>query len=488
SNSNNTPLTRLENKLVELNIPCFVSSDSENRLNEDVIKRKIVFSTFHQSKGRERPIVFVYSFDESWYTYYGKGVDRDICPNILYVATTRATQKLVIIQSQAAKPLPFLYSSINDMREKAYISVLDHIDGYSKERKNTELSPCSVTELSQCSVTDLTLYIKEDALSILRNLIDPLFSNFSKKESVIQVPSFIKTEYGLVEAVSDLNGIAIPTMWQQTYQGGNDVKRHILTENTHKIILKEFKKLPEKIVTPEEHIRLANIFQAHDTHYIARLAQIKEYKWLDQDMVDQCHHILNRHLQHGPFEFEYPLHIEVPEEKILDKTHKNPQLPYYKTDRFTIQISGRVDVLSDTEIWELKCVDSFSIEHFLQVVIYGWIWKSFMEKAHGSRKFYLLNMRTNEGYELNMTSHLLEEVVRILIVNKYHSAGIRPLSEWIAQCESYVPLKKDIPISTFLVEKCHTSSKRVSGPKKLKEESKCVQTTITKWLGTPLSS
>ena len=491
SKNDKAPLTKLENKLVELNIPCFVSSDSENRLNEDVIKGKIVFSTFHQSKGRERAIVFVCSFDEAWYDYFGKGVDRDICPNVLYVAATRATQKLIVIHSQREKTLPFLNSSIHDMRDKKYIEVMGYMNSpYTSENfKNKD----DIQEVSPCSVTDLTAYIKEDALSTLRNLIDFLFSDFSKKESMIHIPSFVKTEYGLVEAVSDLNGIAIPTMWQQVYHKGNDVKRRILTESPHPLILKEFNLLPDKIVTPEEHLRLSSIFQAHDSKYIARLAQIKEYNWLCQETVDRCHRILNRHLVYGPFKFEYPLTIEVmddeeKEEKDKDKQTKYPWLPHYKTDRFDVPINGRVDVISDTEIWELKCVDALTIEHFLQVAIYGWIWKSFMERSYGPRKCYILNMRTNEGYELDMTSHLLEEVVHILIMNKYHSMGLQPLSEWIAQCDSYIPVKKDISISSFLIEKPRTSSKYVPMSIKLKEESKCIQTTITKWLGTPLKT
>jgi hypothetical protein len=204
-------------------------------------------------------------------------------------------------------------------------------------------------------------------------------------------------------------------------------------------------------------------------------------------MVDQCHVILNRHLQHGPFQFEYPLHIEATEKKILDGNSKTP-LPCYTTDRFIIPISGRVDVISDTQIWELKCVDALTIEHFLQVIIYGWIWKSFMENTHGPRKIYILNMRTDEGYELNMSSHLLEEVVSILIMNKYHSTGLKPLSEWITQCNSYIPVKRDMLISSFLSDTSSEISNTLSKSIKLKREPKSIQTSITQWLGTPLSS
>lgn len=472
TSANSNPLTKLENALVEAGIPCFVSSDAQNKLNEEVLKGKVVFSTFHQSKGRERPIVFVYGFDEAWYTYYGKGKDTTICPNELYVATTRASREMILVhchsERQPSKPLPFLRSSVHEMRECNYIDVM----GYMAFRK--EDSACNgPQEVSPCSVTELTKYIKEDALSTLRNMMDLLFKPYSAKKSMVSIPSFVKTEYGLVEPVSDLNGIAIQLMWQQTHQNTSDIKRHILHDNSpQRIIRKALDDLPSEIHTPAEYLYLANLSCAHDTQYIARLAQIKEYTWLTQEMVEDCHEVIDRHLLHKPYQFEYTLSCDVDEKDT--GSYKYPG-PYYETDRFRIPITGRVDVINDSEIWELKCVDMLTIEHYLQVIIYGWIWKTFMQETHGSRRMYLLNMRSNEGYELDTSSYLIDEVMRILIHNKYHNTGQRPLSVWIEQCESYTPVK-----ATSTVPHLH--------PKKLKTGSTSIQTTLTKWLGTSLTT
>ena len=43
----------------------------EEKISEYDFKGKIVFSTFHQVKGLEREVVFVFSFDESYYKFYG---------------------------------------------------------------------------------------------------------------------------------------------------------------------------------------------------------------------------------------------------------------------------------------------------------------------------------------------------------------------------------------------------------------------------------
>lgn len=46
-----------------------------------------------QSKGRERRLVVVNSFDASYLKYHARSARKDICPNALYVgAATRATR------------------------------------------------------------------------------------------------------------------------------------------------------------------------------------------------------------------------------------------------------------------------------------------------------------------------------------------------------------------------------------------------------------
>lgn len=49
-----TPLTRLENYLVSLNINIYIPSSDDEKISEDITKNKLVFSSFHQSKGLER--------------------------------------------------------------------------------------------------------------------------------------------------------------------------------------------------------------------------------------------------------------------------------------------------------------------------------------------------------------------------------------------------------------------------------------------------
>ena len=114
--SNNTnPAKRLENLLVQKNIPLHFSGNDESELNEDIIKDKLIFSTFHQAKGREKKVVFLFSFDSSYFTFHAKEKDPLECPSELYVACTRASEILVILEDENSEPLPFLKCTHKEM-------------------------------------------------------------------------------------------------------------------------------------------------------------------------------------------------------------------------------------------------------------------------------------------------------------------------------------------------------------------------------------
>ena len=103
----------LENRLKrhKPGLPIFVPTCDDTKLDSDVLKGKLVFSSFHQSKGLERKVVFVFNFDDSYFKYYKKDADLTVCPNELYVATTRASEHLILIHNKSNDYLPFLTAS-----------------------------------------------------------------------------------------------------------------------------------------------------------------------------------------------------------------------------------------------------------------------------------------------------------------------------------------------------------------------------------------
>ena len=93
----NDSIRKLENKLTEKKIPCHVPMFEHGKMDDRVVEGKLVFSTFHTAKGRQRKYVFVVGFDNSYMTWFARNLPKDVCPNTLYVAVTRATQGLYLL-------------------------------------------------------------------------------------------------------------------------------------------------------------------------------------------------------------------------------------------------------------------------------------------------------------------------------------------------------------------------------------------------------
>lgn len=76
----------------------YPDNDTEESANEKLLKHKILFSSFHQAKGIEREAIVLVGFDDGLSNMSNDFVSP-ICPNILYVATTRAKKKMVIFHN-----------------------------------------------------------------------------------------------------------------------------------------------------------------------------------------------------------------------------------------------------------------------------------------------------------------------------------------------------------------------------------------------------
>jgi len=91
---NNQCLVRLSNKLSSIGVPLSVSIFDDAPLTEEVIRGKLVVSTYHQFKGSERDLVIVVGADDSWFKYFGAETSHNRCPNPVFVALTRARKQV----------------------------------------------------------------------------------------------------------------------------------------------------------------------------------------------------------------------------------------------------------------------------------------------------------------------------------------------------------------------------------------------------------
>ena len=130
------PVRKLENliKMKLIDIPVYVPSSDDEKIDSDILKNKLVFSTFHQAKGLERKIVIVYNFDESYFKFFKKDSNPLVCPNEYYVATTRASEHLILIHHYNNDYFEFI--NINNL--KIYCDIHYHKLIVKKKRKNTK--------------------------------------------------------------------------------------------------------------------------------------------------------------------------------------------------------------------------------------------------------------------------------------------------------------------------------------------------------------
>jgi hypothetical protein len=330
------------------------------------------------------------------------------------VAVTRASERLILVEGldygSDVRPLPFLKYINTDYEtfcNKSYLA----INGKPPKDFNPGFVNVEDQEEMRTNPTDLIKFINDDILRSLVFMKEAIFKKKSPPTKQLDIPYKIKNNMGLTENVSDLNGLAIPMIWETKLKGTSAIHKFIASQsNLSDIIEENIQQVPTTVTKPEDFLRLVNIYQAIVSGYHFKLAQIGDYNWLSQDLIDLCHSSMNTYLDNSV----------VFEKEIA-------QAKYTKLPQGTVYISGRIDAFDFHNIYEFKCVSEFTIEHFLQLVIYAWLWKQPQEsnnnqsyfEIHGYRKFLLVNLQTDEIYELDSNSNYINDIVDLLIENKY---------------------------------------------------------------------
>ena len=171
----NSSIRKIENALSEADIPCHVPMFEDGKIDEKVMEGKVVFSTFHCVKGRQRPYVFVVGFDQSYMTYYGRNLDTSSCPNTLYVGATRATHKMFLLESDQNahdRPLTFLKMGHAELRSQPYIEFKGTPRTVFYERVK-EIDEGKIRH--QTTPTDLIKFIPEEILEELIPILNKIF-------------------------------------------------------------------------------------------------------------------------------------------------------------------------------------------------------------------------------------------------------------------------------------------------------------------------
>lgn len=449
SNSN---IRQLENALVERNIPCHVPMMEQDKIDERVIDKKVVFSTFHSIKGRQRKYVFVFGFDQSYLQLYARTLPTDICPNTLYVACTRAMEGLYLLERSeynTDRPLDFLKMGHHELAKQDYIKF-----PFQPRNQFYEPSPDDrrrIAELEhrhKITPTDLIKFIPESVIEDLSPILDRIFVCITKNTFDIDIPTIIETQQGYFEEVSDLNGIAIPCMYYDILEAHwktESPKNSLLTiiqhsvenmrPNEHIFLKQIVKELPEEMTTIHDYLYAANVSLSVQETLYSKLKQIskEEHNWLSESVLELCKQRLEKTV--GQECRDSCPRIE--EDIILQSDEKQHQtidafLANHFEKHIKFRFTARTDLITSSTIWELKCTSQLSLDHKLQTLIYAWLWR--IQYPDDTRSVKLFNIRTGEIFRLDVEMEELNTIMVLLLKGKFQETAQKTDEEFIQRC------------------------------------------------------
>ena len=357
--TDNSPVRQLENKIKrELShIQVYVPTSDSDKLDNEILEGKLVFSTFHQTKGLERKVIIIFNFDNSYFEYYKKGKNPFVCPNELYVATTRGLEHLSLLHHYTNDYLPFICK--DKIQLYCYVEYNEVLCLYKNNNsKNFDTSP-----------TDLIKHIPQNILDECFNFLE-IKSILPKKEK-INIPLKTNQDDGC-EGVSEITGVAIPSFYELKIKGKigilDDLLRYkfeeqVLENNTGCLIKLTTNKKNDKMyklnninldnLSSEEILYIANCWNTHKSGFLFKIYQIQEYNWLTKENLLKC---INR--------MEKTLHISVNALFEKEYTIENEK------ELLNRKLNGFVDCVDNNNLYEFKCVQTLDKDHFLQLALY----------------------------------------------------------------------------------------------------------------------
>lgn len=348
------PIVQLANKLSEDGLASLIRTENDGSVSLECLKDKIVFSSFHQAKGRERKVVFLLGFDISYFEFYNKSDPRDVCNNPLYVALTRAKELLYIINYRDKEHFKFVDTDklvdycdiIGEKTSNKYAqdniypkSIVDYLRNIPSNRQ-----AYIVDESGLIDITEVPMKYKK-----INSLPCETIQKFNKKkytESVADIngtTSTILCEYIIngKTKITDLS--AVKSMFYSFY----DRECAIGSRQRKKYNIHGADKLDRFI---EELLRLSLVDICAPSGSEYRLRQVNDFTWADSKTLMTIYARLRTNVICHEFE-EYSGMLSLSDH---DKTI----------------IHGRYDILSGYRLYEIKTVDELSNDHFMQVILY----------------------------------------------------------------------------------------------------------------------
>ena len=423
SKSEKSPIRILSNKLSENGYFLYLPKSDEEKVsaNTDELKGKIMFLSYHQSKGLEKKVVILVGFDETWFDYFGKyklfGGDkttpeqkkkeyRKICPNELYVALSRGQECMSIIHNKNKNHLEFLKQDLL----KNHTHMIGNLGTIDKKTPPYKYK----------SVTEIIRHLSDDVMETALEYIK-IKKIETENKDLITIDNLIKQKDGNLENVADIIGTSIPIYFEYTINGKLDFVQNINMDNNifmcdmNKIkdIIKSIKeKIQSKKVKTLDILELSNIFNYYKDGFVFKINQINNYNFIEKESFKKTNKRLLEHIDvEIPFKTEFLINSDI---------FKNV------SELQGISIGGAIDCINGDDVYELKHVTKLDKSHKIQTAIYMYLYEMYknynpMYNNENEKKtnYYLLNVHDNTKFKFKANLINLKKMMEYIIYSKY---------------------------------------------------------------------
>jgi hypothetical protein len=444
--SNQSPIKKLEKMIISEidDIQIYIPTSDEEKLNEKVLENKLVFSSFHQVKGLERKVIIIFNFDASYFEYYEKNKPTNKCPNVFYVAATRAKEHLVVLHHCSNQMFEFVNRNM--------LSLTTDLENYNKYDKKEDVSVIfyssfkksykKKTPYLKTSPTDLTRHLNEKILHECLKFVDREEIKMDD-DNVINIDTTSKQIYNNdktgYENVSEITGLAIPLYYEYKIKGklnklvnellvNKDIMEIEKTEEEGCLFgdidmncdddkpnynMSEINKnLKNKKFVVEQFLYMCNSWNSTKNNVIFKIKQITDYNWLSVKQLDECVSRLDKLKLSKSVIFEKRFEIE------------------NKNELQNRKLVGYCDCIDKNNLYEFKCVKKLEEEHFLQLAIYMYM-NEIKTKRKIKMNYYLYNILTNTLFKLTSDVNKLQNMMSYLIDTKYKNVEKKSNGEFI---------------------------------------------------------
>lgn len=329
-----TPLAKLENELSGKGIPIWSNTNVDCGVTEELLRGKLCISTFHTSKGLERPVVVIMGFDAGYYVAgNNKNIDRKSCPNSLYVGATRAIDQLVLIHNSTSEYLPFI--------DPETVGKWATVHG---EERSIRASLLPVTEVELRKA--LTFLAEEQVIDAISGIefetVRPAGTCTRVAESAAQLFGDKK----LSEDVSDINCMAV-TSYVESRRTGQPPS--VWTpESVANPTIPNGKPCAEIV---EQYLRISASYDARESGYRARVNQISEWNWITPSSFGK---LVNR--------------LETSLGTVAQMKWATRHFRPVKVGKNTIKVYCTISAKSEQDAFDVRCFARISPAHRLRLI------------------------------------------------------------------------------------------------------------------------